>query len=281
MWRASEHRGEPDRYNYSEVVAGIVRLQRDADEKLSREREVRERTDGGPFAGLVGDFDPNAYFGVLTHLAMDEGYVLDFVYRTNMAGGHPFLYARRSGAVRFATYSDYTRAAGGEGTVWDAFLRRVRADGSPESFFEFVVLRELGYQFYLLRTERHDCRAVMLTAADVDRVLATMARDHGLVGSPSHLPSPDASKDEPTPFHCGPRVSFVDKDTAEVSLVTFSSWEGLVRNTYRVGRAFPHTLTVTQRETLERWAFFPGGGGGIPSRRRLGWASAELPSCWA
>ena len=42
-------------------------------------------------------FDINRYFTVLTHLVLEDGYVLDYVYFAPGGDGAPYLYARREG----------------------------------------------------------------------------------------------------------------------------------------------------------------------------------------
>ena len=58
----------------------------------------------------AGDrFDSNKYFTVLTHLALEDGYVLDYVYFAPGGDGTPYLYARRESEPEFANYSEYQK----------------------------------------------------------------------------------------------------------------------------------------------------------------------------
>ena len=52
-------------------------------------------------------FDAEDYFTVLTHLASEDGYVLDYVYYAPDGFGAPYLYARREGELAFTNYSEY------------------------------------------------------------------------------------------------------------------------------------------------------------------------------
>lgn len=91
-----------------------------------------------------GDFDPNRFFSVLKRLSMEPGFLLDYVYAYDYAGGYPLLYALRSGAqpIGSPVSPEVERPAP------DPFLH-LRTDGTPKSFFELTVLRIMGEQFYL------------------------------------------------------------------------------------------------------------------------------------
>ena len=51
-----------------------------------------------------GDFDPNQYFDIFTHLDLTSGYTLDFVYFTDDLGGKPLVYARQTSSTPFRSY---------------------------------------------------------------------------------------------------------------------------------------------------------------------------------
>jgi hypothetical protein len=289
---AREVTPSPD-YDYSKVVAGIVKLHEEADGEWRKNHQVYKHAGPDPLSRLPGEFDPNAYFGVLKHLSMDDDLVLDFAYLYG-ADGRPFLYTRHRSAEPYETFGEYDAALGGQWyamqaqmrailgqahreesgknlfeaieecdnffaehgepmlgsrAVYDAdkdFLSKVRADGSPESFFEFAVLYELGGQFYL---EFHFCSddtRIVASSGDVDQVI----EDHEGFSVGHGLPFTEEQEREASRIDATPRVRLVDRDTAEVTLVTFSDWGGFVRNTYRIRRTFPHTITVVRRETL-------------------------------
>ena len=56
------------------------------------------------------DFNPNEYFSILTHLTMEAGYELDYVYQYELMGGRPMVYARKDEKKPFRTAEDYTQA---------------------------------------------------------------------------------------------------------------------------------------------------------------------------
>jgi hypothetical protein len=234
-------------YNFSNVVAGIVKLHKEADDERSDKGLVYEHWQLGAPARLPDEFDPNEYFSVLKHLSMADGYVLDFAYLVAGGDGRPFLYARRQLFGPFRTWKDYEEAVGGRRAAFraeKAFLNKVRADGSPESFFELVALYELGGQFYLEWHFCYDDTRIVASPGDVEQVI----RDPSLCEY--DRPFTQRQLDEARLLDVRPRVSFIDEDTVEVSVVLYSGWGGFTRKTYRIRRDFPHTVVETQSETL-------------------------------
>ena len=75
-----------------------------------------------------GRYDPRRWLELFPHLAMQEGWVLDFVFAYWGNGGVPRVYARRSGEPRRGGIAAPADAR----ETWDA---KVRCDGSAEGFF--------------------------------------------------------------------------------------------------------------------------------------------------
>lgn len=126
-----------------QAVDGLASLQQDLPipDHLVQEEAIRSGE----------EFDPNRYFTVLDRLAMPPGSTLDYVYRFEGGSGFPILYARPVEQAPYRTYAEYV-AALGEPSIEAArrgFLAGVQADGTPESFVQYAVLRAMGSQFYL------------------------------------------------------------------------------------------------------------------------------------
>lgn len=96
-----------------------------------------------------GDFDPNRYFEVLTHLSLPEGKVLDYVYEMDGMGGYPILYVRGE---------DEPQAT--ERPEIGASFSFIQLDGSPESYFEYAVFQEYSSSFYLFWHANYDNRVL-------------------------------------------------------------------------------------------------------------------------
>ncbi|NLT28441.1 MAG: hypothetical protein GXX97_05150 [Dehalococcoidales bacterium] len=62
-------------------------------------------------ARLEGWFDVNAYFSVLSHLSMQPGYTLDYVYHGRQLEGHPYMYARRVDSKPFSSLKELTQSS--------------------------------------------------------------------------------------------------------------------------------------------------------------------------
>jgi hypothetical protein len=241
-------------YDYSKVVAGIVKLHNDADDKWFKGRMWIAHWGVDAPARLPEEFDPNAYFSVLKHLSMADECLLDFAYFDDRGDGGPLLYVRRMTTPPFKTYKDYQEAVGGElprsGVLPDvarAFLDQVRTDGSPESFFELVVLYELAGQFYLQWHFCYNHTRIVASPDQIDDVIS----DHAEFNMLDPLqPFTQSQRREANRMDVRPRVRFLSEDTAEVSLVTFSDWGGFTRKTYRIRRDFPHKIVEMPSKTL-------------------------------
>jgi hypothetical protein len=184
------------------------------------------------------EFDVSAYFDVLDHLSMQPGYTLDYVYWYDDLGAHPVLYARRADEPPFKNYSAYV-AARGESPL--AYLEHVQLDGSAESFFQLVVLRLMGEQFYLWWHATMNDSTIITSQASLE----------------AHRQAVEANCTEPfdpvleqvSELALEPRVTF-EGDLVMVSIHAFSGYSGLLRKTFSINRDFPHTIVDESTEKL-------------------------------
>lgn len=185
-----------------------------------------------------GEFDVTAYFDVLDRLSMQPGYLLDYVYWYDEMGAHPVLYARLASDPPFETHSAYIAA---RDEPPQAYLDHVQVDGSAAGFFQLLVLRQMGEQFYLWWHATMNDTAIM-------------------TGQPSllaHRQAVEANCDEPfdpvlaqaSQLALEPRVSF-EADQVLVTLHAFSGFSGLQRQTFSISRDFPHTIVEQSSELL-------------------------------
>ena len=203
-----------------------------------------------------GELDVNKYFNVLTHLSMDDGYILDWVYYFNGSAGSPVLYTRPADADPFINYDEFSRAANkftrpendltmvwmvmGESNTVNG--NRIKIDGTKEGYFEYTLLQLLGQQFYLFwHAAYNDTRIVCETAA-LEGIIEELKNtefnpiDNGFIK--------DARK-----IDLQPTVQ-ISGDTVAVSLVTFSAWVGFSRVTFTMNKTYPHEVTGYEQETL-------------------------------
>jgi hypothetical protein len=181
------------------------------------------------------EFDPNEYFAVLTHLSMEPGYALDYVYHFDGMGGFPILYVRPADQPRYETAAEYEQAA-----VEDDYLNHVQTDGTPEGFFELALLRIMGGQFYLWwHAGYNDARIV----ADPARIETVLAETESFCGEM-----------EPGVKRSARRLSVEPavipwQDDVTVRVTEFSAWGGFTRRSFVFAKAFPHRLLDSDSET--------------------------------
>jgi hypothetical protein len=184
------------------------------------------------------EFDPNAYFEVLDRLAMEPGYVLDYVYWYDEMAGRPVLYARELDAPPFQNFAEYERA---RDEPPDAFLDHVQADGSPESFFQLVVLRMLGDRFYLWWHAMMDDDSILTDQESLEKILENAESFCSVPTDPILAQSATLDLE--------PKIETADEQI-NVELLVFSQFGGLLRKTYSFSRSFPHTLLGETEDTL-------------------------------
>jgi hypothetical protein len=186
------------------------------------------------------EFDANQYFAALPHLAMETGYLLDYVYLFDGMGGLPVLYARPVDQPPYATYTAYTQATESE-TDRSSYLDYVAVDGTPEGFFEYTVLYIMGGQFYLYWHSNYNDALVIAGRDGFDSLLTTMES--------WNLELPDNLQSQARRIDFTPAVE-VQENAVRVQVIVFSKWLGFARETYVIEKAFPHTITLENQEIL-------------------------------
>ena len=103
------------------------------------------------------EFDVNTIFTILTHISMQEGYVLDYVYLSDGTQGGPILYIRPIDSTPFKTYEEYKQAThdaprqtGDSSMIWlvkgastSTFGNKITTDGSAEGYYEYALFQML------------------------------------------------------------------------------------------------------------------------------------------
>jgi hypothetical protein len=195
-----------------------------------------------------GEFDVNTYFTVLTHLSLEPGYVLDYVYDFDGSAGSPLLYYRAADAAPFKTYADYADAANSvtrpESDMSQAWLvaekdgasygSKIVLDGTDEAFFEYSVLQILGEQFYLFWHANYNDIRIVCENSELESVLTDI--DNSDLASVSGAFKRDARK-----INLQPSVA-ASGDTVTVELVAFSKWGGFSRLSILMDRHAPYAV---------------------------------------
>ena len=214
-------------------TAGLWQESVDAVAALTRGLPIPDHLLTEEAARTGGEFDANALFDALDHLSMQEGYVLDYVYCHDGIGGSPRLYAWRTDQPRLEACDEVPDKEG--------HLRHVRTDGSEEGFFQLVLLKVSGEQFYLF----------WHAALNDDRVLCDRdGMERVLVGRrwPGRPMTPDQQA-AARRIDLTPKVEMGEKKVA-VEIVTFTKWGGFFKERHEVNREYPHAPFVSSKEVL-------------------------------
>jgi hypothetical protein len=183
------------------------------------------------------EFDPNAYFSVLDGLSMEPGYTLDFVFTYNWLGGYPTLLARPEDSAPYLSWQDVP-GPGGD------YLDHVQADGTPESYFQVVVMDIMAQQFYLVWHANYNDLQIVCDRAAVRDIL------DGISGDDFGQPMPLVDRMRAQSLSGLEPVVDIGEQTVEVRLVTFSHWAGFYEYTFTLNREFPHTILSVEDKEL-------------------------------
>ncbi len=188
------------------------------------------------------DFDVNSYFTVLRHLSVEEGHSLDWVYFSDHLGGKPLIYARPNNQPPHATYTDYLHSLGESpsdersyGRLPHAYdyMESVRADDTPESYLQLLVLVVMADQFHLFWHGLYNDAFFMCDEADVQPGMG------GLTAFDLSLP--EDVMDAARGFQLSPTVR-LGAESATVRYAVFTKWGGFIEVSYEISRDFPHPI---------------------------------------
>ena len=179
------------------------------------------------------DFDVNAYFTVLDHLAVEDGYFLDYVYQYDFMGGYPVLYSLPDDQPPFETYADYRASIPSSERTLPSYLDHIVIDDTPEGYLQMVVLDVMGAQFYLHWHAGYNDFQVI---CDGSTLATLLAADNGFGSS-----IPDDVQQQARLLDVTPTVT-LDEDAAHVEFTGFTKWGGFYRATLTLSRDYPREV---------------------------------------
>jgi hypothetical protein len=180
------------------------------------------------------EFDPNAYLDILTHLSLQGGYILDFAYDYHEGlGGHPCLYARPADDTPFDSM-DQHQAWEQKHNVSDYLV----ADGTPESFFELVVFREVANQFYLYWHAAYNDLRIITAKEEIEKIVLTLNDIGPVKFDPVQAKVALALDPEP-------KIELTDT-SAGVIYCTFTQWGGFSIHQEVFSKVHPHLLLCSE-----------------------------------
>jgi len=202
------------------------------------------------------EFNVNDYFPVLTHLSMESGYVLDYVYYCSDEAGSPILYARQKKQMPFEDFDMLTiasnmvvRPENDSTMIWltaenniAVFGNKIKIDNTNEGYFEYTVLQILGNQFYQFWHANYNDTRIVCVKSEVEDIIAD-------IDASGLQPIDKAFKDKALKLDLQPTLEFTD-DLVTVKVVTFSKWGGFTRVGFTMYRNSPHSIIGYESEEL-------------------------------
>ena len=172
-------------------------------------------------------FDANEYFKVLTHLAPEDGYVLDYVYYAPGGFGAPYLYARREGESKIENYSEYKEDG------FEKYLDHIKVDGSAQGYYELAVLDIIGVQFYLYWHAGYYDWEVVSSRERLEEIIESL--------NERYHPLTEEQVESIMQLDVTPRVKFKG-NKVRVRVLVFTKWGGFFERVYTIDRKFPHHM---------------------------------------
>ena len=189
-----------------------------------------------------GEFDPNRYFDAFTHLTMQDGYMLDYVYHQDGMGGYPLLYARLADQSPYATETDYLAAVSDP----PDYLSFVLPQENPEGYFEYAAFTVLANQFYLDWHANYNDWQVLCGEDDIEAIIQKLDRKDAF-GAPLTASQKRQARAIKSPQ---PTVTLTD-DTAAVKVLVFTKWGGFFQREFPIRRADHVILDVQDTPLVE------------------------------
>lgn len=187
-----------------------------------------------------GEFDANDYFKVLTHISMQDGYSLDYVYQLDGLGAYPILYARPNNQPPYTSMKDVP-----ENTELGNFRDRLVIEDVEQGYFEYIMMDMMANQFYLSWHANYNDAEIVCNQEAADAIVEGLnAGDFGYKMDAKQKAQVRAMT------NIEPAVTLT-QDSAIVEVVIFTKWGGFFRQTYTISRSFPHTIEMEEENLVE------------------------------
>lgn len=206
-------------------------------------------------------FNPIRYFWVLDHLKLEPGYTLDYVYLKDGIAGFPILYTRRLKDLPYRNLKEYVQEKGdiSPDEYWAriygrsapeineslySYLKRVIIDDTPIGYFQFVVLRLMGSQFYLFWHAGYNDKTIICDYAGLEALLAGHAQE-----GPESFSLPSSLMDKATRLNFEPSIVF-SQQSVTVKVVVFTKWGGFIQEAFQISRRPPQRILKESHTVL-------------------------------
>ncbi len=185
------------------------------------------------------EFDANDYFNVLTHISMQSGYLLDYVYPIPDLGGSPILYPRSMDQPPYLSMKDIP-----ENTDLADFRDHLEIEDVEQGYFEYVAMDIMAGQFYLFWHANYNDLEIVCNHEQVNDIIAE--RDEGSFGIPFDISQKAKAR---AMNNIEPLVQLTE-NVAIVEVIVFTKWSGFYRYIYTISRSFPHTIIEAKSENI-------------------------------
>ena len=190
-------------------------------------------------------FDVNLFFSVLTHIHMESGYVLDFIYLSSGGDGSPILISRDElvdrKIIEEEISNDYQMDFEKFLEFCSAYTDHVVVEDNDQGYFELVLLMVMGEQFYLSWHGNYNDRKVIVGGQGIDDVL-NQEIEFGEEFSDEFIEQAGNLDPSPVIQDLG--------DQMMVEVLTFTKWGGFQTGTFLISKSFPHEIRLDGYETV-------------------------------
>jgi len=217
---------------------------------------IREMSPQGPIPWHLVDpdappildvFDPNQLLVPLEHLSLRVGYTLDFVYLNDGLGAKPILYARKATDMPFENYQAFAEATnhctGDDQPEECCYLNFIEADGDEAGYFQWILMRMMGDQFYLYWHAGYKDSEIIASRTRIQTLIDQIG-SYDFGESLSRSQKRQALKINPAP------EVVIDGDRVHVRVVWFTKWGGFYESVYTLTASAPHEVIDVKTEQL-------------------------------
>jgi hypothetical protein len=185
------------------------------------------------------EFNANDYFKILTHISMQDGYSLDYVYQVDGLGAYPILYALPDGQAPYASLVEVP-----EDKQLGDFREHLNVEDVEQGYFETVVMQIMVRQFYLSWHANYNDAEIVCNQEAADAIVEGInSGDFGYKMDAKQKAQARAMT------NIEPAVTLT-QDSAIVEVVIFTNWGGFFRQTYTISRSFPHTIEMNEENIV-------------------------------
>lgn len=181
-------------------------------------------------------FQVKKYFEILENVYMEDGWEIGYEYKRARLGSEPIVVAYKSeNNLTGEDKDEYNK-----GNNYERFLKHVKLDKTPDSYFQYIMLKVMASQFALGWHANYNDGEIVCTNSMINNILA---RTDDLY----HFDDDTIKKAkaiEPQPY------VEIDKEKAIIRTIIFSKWSGFVELKYHLDKKFPHKIIEIEKENL-------------------------------